>query len=100
MPKLYDNGLAGGGIRHRKSRRRDERISETVERGHESEEVRIVRVEALHLWGGDQEAADRFLSRPNQLLDGRQPLAVAQESVAGAKRVVKLIGAARAGVAV
>lgn len=56
--------------------------------------------EALRLWHGDEAAARRFLNRPHPLLGGRTPLAVARESSAGAKRVVKLIGAARAGVAV
>ncbi len=71
-----------------------------TEEVHEPVTFACVRREALQLWRGDEAAARRFLNRPHQLLGGRTPLAVARESSAGAKRVVKLIGAARAGVAV
>lgn len=67
---------------------------------HESVEITKVRDEALQLWRGDEASASRFLDRPHPLLGGREPLAVARESPAGAERVIKLIGAARAGVAV
>lgn len=62
----------------------------------------IARVvaEALLLWDGDRQAASRFLHRPHPLLDGRKPFDVSRESAAGAELVVKIIGQARAGVAV
>ena len=54
----------------------------------------------LDLWQGDEDAANRFLNRPNPLLDGRTPFDVAKESTAGADLVVEILGAARAGVAI
>ncbi len=62
----------------------------------------IARVldEALRLWHGDAEAVARFLNRPHPLLEGRTPFDVARESTVGADLVVKIIGQARAGVAV
>lgn len=68
----------------------------------EEEVTREQRVwkEALRLWHGDEAATTRFLNYPHQLLHGRSALDVARESDAGAERVVKIIGAARAGVAV
>ena len=42
----------------------------------------------------------RFLNRPHLLLGGRTPLDVARESTTGADLVVRIIGEARAGVAV
>ena len=61
--------------------------------------VADVRAAALLLWGHRADA-ERFLNRPHQLLDGHAPLAVAQQSPAGAAQVKTLIDAARAGVAV
>ena len=62
----------------------------------------IVRVlaEADRLWNGDTKAVGRFLKRPHPLLEGRTPLDMATESTVGASLVVKIIGEARAGVAV
>ncbi len=71
-----------------------------AEKAHEAAWVTNVRNAALRLWRQDKAAADRFLKRPHPLLGGRAPLAVARESPAGAKRVLKLIRAAGAGVAV
>lgn len=61
--------------------------------------ARVV-AEAALLWQGDDGALHRFLNRPHPLLDGRSPFDVAKESSAGAELVVKLMGRARAGVAV
>jgi putative toxin-antitoxin system antitoxin component (TIGR02293 family) len=54
----------------------------------------------LDVWHGDEDAANRFLNRPNPLLDGRTPFDVAKESTAGADLVAEILGAARAGVAI
>ena len=62
--------------------------------------VARVEFEAGRLWSGDQAATVRFLNRPHLLLGGRTPLDVARESTAGADLVVRIIGEARAGVAV
>ena len=59
-----------------------------------------VLVGARRLWAGDESAMVRFLNRPHLLLGGRTPLDVARESTAGADLVVRIIGEARAGVAV
>ena len=63
---------------------------------------RIARVllEARRLWADDDSAMVRFLNRPHLLLGGRTPLDAARESTAGADLVVRIIGQARAGVAV
>jgi hypothetical protein len=58
--------------------------------------IKTVRTEALRLWRNDKAAANRFLSRPNPALGGRDPLAVARTSSAGAQKVIQLILAARA----
>ena len=52
------------------------------------------------LFKGDWEKVARFMSLPNQALGGRKPFDFACSSRAGADAVVRLIGAARAGVAV
>ena len=62
--------------------------------------VARVVVEARRLWAGDESAMVRFLNRPHLLLGGRTPLDVARESTTGADLVVRIIGEARAGVAV
>lgn len=62
--------------------------------------VARVLLEARRLWVDDESAMVRFLNRPHLLLDGRTPLDVARESTAGADLVVRIIGEARAGVAV
>ena len=62
--------------------------------------VARVVLEAQRLWSGDQDATVPFLNRPHLLLGGRTPLDVARESTAGADLVVRIIGEARAGVAV
>ena len=62
--------------------------------------VARVLLEARRLWAGDESAMVRFLNRPHLLLGGRTPLEVARESAAGADLVVRIIGEARAGVAV
>ena len=59
-----------------------------------------VLVEARRLWAGDESAMVRFLNRPHLLLGGRTPLDVARQSTTGADIVVRIIGDARAGVAV
>ena len=59
-----------------------------------------VLVEARRLWTDDESAMVRFLNRPHLLLDGRTPLDIARESTTGADLVVRIIGEARAGVAV
>ncbi len=56
--------------------------------------------EASRLWNGDGKAVARFLNRPHPLLERRTPFDVAKESTVGADLVVKIIGEARAGVAV
>ena len=70
---------------------------ETSERIHG---IARVLLEARRLWAGDESAMVRFLNRPHLLMDGRTPLDVARESTAGADLVVRIIGEARAGVAV
>ena len=62
--------------------------------------VARVLLEARRLWAGDEPAMVRFLNRPHVLLGGRTPLDVARESTAGADLVVRIVGEARAGVAV
>ena len=62
--------------------------------------VARVVFEAGRLWCGDQAATVRFLNRSHLLLGGRTPLDVARESTTGADLVVRIIGEARAGVAV
>ena len=62
--------------------------------------VARVLFEARRLWGEDRPAMVRFLNRPHLLLGGRTPLDVARESTTGADLVVRIIGQARAGVAV
>ena len=59
-----------------------------------------VLLEARRLWSDDESAMVRFLNRPHLLLGGRTPLDVARESTTGADLVVRIIGEARAGVAV
>lgn len=61
--------------------------------------VARVLLEARRLWADDESAMVRFLNRPHLLLHGRTPLDVARESTAGADLVVRIIGEARAGVA-
>ena len=62
--------------------------------------VARVLLEAHRLWKDDRSAMVRFLNRPHLLLGGRTPPEVARESTAGADLVVRIIGEARAGVAV
>lgn len=62
--------------------------------------VARVVLEARRLWADDEAAMVRFLNRPHLLLGGRTPLDVARESTTGAALVVRIIGEARAGVAV
>lgn len=59
-----------------------------------------VLLAARRLWADDESAMVRFLNRPHLLLGGRTPLDVARESTTGADLVVRIIGEARAGVAV
>lgn len=47
----------------------------------------------------DPEHARAFLSRPHQLLHGREPLAVAAESSAGLRSVVRILGRLKYGTA-
>ena len=58
-----------------------------------------VLANAAVLFGGDWKKVGQFLSLPNQSLGGRKPFDVARSSRAGADAVVRLVGAARAGVA-
>ena len=59
-----------------------------------------VLLEARRLWADDEPAMVRFLHRPHLLLGGRTPLDVARKSTTGADLVVRIIGEAKAGVAV
>ncbi len=59
-----------------------------------------VLLEARRLWADDESAMVRFINRPHLLLGGRTPLDVARESTTGADLIVRIIGEARAGVAV
>lgn len=59
-----------------------------------------VLVEARRLWADNESAMVRFLNRPHLLLGGRTPLDVARQSTTGADLVVRIIGEARASVAV
>lgn len=63
-------------------------------------EVGRVVVVAEAAYGGDSEAARRFLSRPHPMLDGRTPLDLAIASSAGADAVINLLHKADAGFAV
>lgn len=72
----------------------------TRERSERVHGVARVLLEARRLWKDDRPAMVRFLNRPHPLLGGRVPLDVARESTAGADLVVRIIGEARAGVAV
>ena len=62
--------------------------------------VARLALEARRLWKDDQRAMVRFLNRPHLLLGGRTPRDVARQSTPGADLVVRIIGEARAGVAV
>jgi putative toxin-antitoxin system antitoxin component (TIGR02293 family) len=62
-------------------------------------EVGRVWEAARRSYGGDEDAAKAFLSRPHPLLDGRSPLELAQRSSAGADAVVNLMRRAEAGFA-
>lgn len=59
-----------------------------------------VLVEARRLWADNESAMVRFLNQPHPLLGGRTPLDVARQSTTGADLVVRIIGEARASVAV
>ena len=72
----------------------------TRERSERVHGVARVLLEARRLWKDDRPAMVRFFNRPHPLLGGRTPLEVARESTAGADLVVRIIGEARAGVAV
>jgi uncharacterized protein (DUF2384 family) len=47
----------------------------------------------------DEDGAVAFLFRPHTLLDGRRPIDLAKESVAGTALVLNLLAEAEAGVA-
>lgn len=79
------------------SRQRQHLTREMSDRVHG---VARVLLEARRLWADDEPAMTRFLNRPHLLLGERTPLDVARESTAGADLVVRIIGEARAGVAV
>ncbi len=81
-------------LRTRPRRRLTREVSERVHR------VARVLLEARRLWTDDDSAVVRFLNRPHLLLGGRTPLDATRESTAGADLVVRIIGQARAGVAV
>ena len=81
-------------LRKRSAQRLTREVSERVHG------VARVLLEARRLWKDDRPAMVRFLNRPHLLLGGRTPLEVARESTAGADLVVRIIGEARAGVAV
>ena len=81
-------------LRKRSRQRLTREVSERVHG------VARVLLEARRLWKDDRSAMVRFLNRPHLLLGGRTPLEVARESTAGADLVVRIIGEARAGVAV
>jgi putative toxin-antitoxin system antitoxin component (TIGR02293 family) len=59
-----------------------------------------VIAEVLLLYKGETELAAHFLSRKHPMLGGRSPLDMANESIAGAGLVMKLLAQADAGVAV
>ena len=81
-------------LRKRPRRHLTREVSERVHR------VACVLLEARRLFSNDDPAMVRFLKRPHLLLGGRTRLDAARESTAGADLVVRIIGEARAGVAV
>lgn len=60
----------------------------------ENERVRKVRDAAVEAYGGDADAAERFLRRKHLMLADVTPLQLAVESEEGAEKVINLIGRA------
>ena len=61
--------------------------------------VRVLTI-ATRVFGNDEKAALRFLTKPHQLLDSETPLDLASESSAGSDLVIKILRRANAGFAV
>lgn len=91
-----------GGIIPEATYRRNQKARKALSREMSERLYEVGRVveAAKRTYGGDVEAARRFLSRPHPLLDGRSPLALAQASSAGADAVINLMRRADAGFAV
>jgi putative toxin-antitoxin system antitoxin component (TIGR02293 family) len=68
----------------------------------ESEKVFAIAklfAEVLRIYHGDTESAAMFLVRKHPMLEGRRPIDLATESIAGADLVMKLLAQADAGIA-
>ena len=79
------------------SRRKDQHLSQD-----DSEKILALSrlfAEALRIYKGDGDLVALFLSRLHPMLDGRSPIDLATELIAGADLVVKLLARADAGVA-
>lgn len=63
-------------------------------------EISRVIDQAALVFHGDEEKIQRFMTRPNPLLNRKTPFEVAYSSSAGANTVIKLLMEAQAGVAI
>jgi putative toxin-antitoxin system antitoxin component (TIGR02293 family) len=99
---ILGKAVVVGGIIPEATYRRNQKSRKALSREMSERLYEVGRVveAAKRSYGGDIDAARRFLERPNPLLDGRTPLALAQASSAGADAVVNLLRRADAGFAV
>lgn len=99
---ILGKAVVVGGIIPEATYRRNQKSRKALSREMSERLYEVGRVveAAKRGYGGDIDAARRFLARPHPLLDGRSPLALAQASSAGADAVVNLLRRADAGFAV
>tara|TARA_R100001198_G_scaffold15372_3_gene7391 strand:- start:14510 stop:14968 length:459 start_codon:yes stop_codon:yes gene_type:complete len=99
---ILGKAVVVGGIIPEATYRRNQKSRKALSREMSERLYEVGRVveAAKRSYGGDIDAARRFLERPHPLLDGRTPLALAQASSAGADAVVNLLRRADAGFAV
>ena len=78
------------------------RKTKKLSREHSERLYEISRVidQAAKTFHGRDDQIQRFMTRPNQLLEGKSPFEVARSSSAGANAVINLLERARAGVAI
>ena len=97
--EVLGKAIVVGGIIPEATYRRNQKSRKALSREMSERLYEVGRVveAAKRSYGGDIDAARRFLSRPHPLLDGRAPLALAQASSAGADAVVNLLRRADAG---
>jgi len=99
---ILGKAVVVGGIIPEATYRRNQKSRKALSREMSERLYEVGRVveAAKRSYGGDIDAARRFLARPHPLLDGRTPLALAQASSAGADAVLNLLRRADAGFAV